>query len=308
MRWINTDVSTLRAPAFIGSSPAERGTWFCVLGHSVEQENGGRVENASEWKDRQWQQTCGVTRREVRAASRLLTWDGDDLIVSYYPIEKELEVKGKREAGRIGGEASGQARAKQAGSTASSSAADSASRECNGREGKGSTPVVPKGTNPDSTGHDEGLIWARELFWRDARRKMPHDFVLDSSTATAWRKNKKAVAATDDRGWALLQWLYSRPEDSEAGRYRRKALAQLLNNWNTEIDRAAAAAAALGVSINPDSGTGNRSEKKERAVAPEDWGDRYCAVMGEEPEADMAWERLPRHVQDDILKEETDNE
>lgn len=102
MEWLNIHISTLRSPEFIGSNPTERATWLCVLGYSVEQENGGRIVGGAAWKDRQWQQACGVTLREVRGADRLLKTDGDDLLVNGYPTAKESQVKQARSVALAG--------------------------------------------------------------------------------------------------------------------------------------------------------------------------------------------------------------
>lgn len=145
MRWLNLEVSIVRREEYVSSEPTERATWFNVLAYSCEQENSGRIVGAANWKDRQWQQTCGVTFKEVRSAPQLLVWEGDDLLVMFYPIEKQAELEAKREAGRAGGKASGETRAKHARSTASSSASTTdessdspgASTEGNGKEGNG---------------------------------------------------------------------------------------------------------------------------------------------------------------------------
>ncbi len=124
MNWLNIHTSTLRTPEFISSEPVERATWLCVLSYSAEQENGGRLLGAAHWTDRQWQQTCGVTRLEVREAVKLLRIDGDDVLVAFYPDDKEKEVRARRLNGRNGGLRSGAARSKlsskQKGSTPSS--------------------------------------------------------------------------------------------------------------------------------------------------------------------------------------------
>src|SRR3954471_1199964 len=100
MDWINLHIpSVIRSPEFIGSSPAERGTWVCVLAYACEIECGGRLIGAATWKDRQWQQACGVTLREVRCADRLLAIDGADVVVNGYPIKREKQVAdGRRNA------------------------------------------------------------------------------------------------------------------------------------------------------------------------------------------------------------------
>lgn len=96
MDWINLRTTFLRSAAYMGSRPIERATWLNVLAYCTEQENGGRIPGAAAWKDRQWQQCCGVTAREVRSATKLLTIEGDDVLVAAYSAEKEAEVKARR--------------------------------------------------------------------------------------------------------------------------------------------------------------------------------------------------------------------
>jgi hypothetical protein len=102
MEWINLHLSSLRSPEYVGSSPAERGTWLSVLGYGCTIECGGRLDGAALWKDRQWQQSCGVTLREVKSAWRLLRFDGDDVIINGYPLSKEKHVKQARGVGMAG--------------------------------------------------------------------------------------------------------------------------------------------------------------------------------------------------------------
>ena len=105
MNWINIQTATLRSPQFIGSDPTARGTWLAVLGYCYEQENGGKICGCIDWKDRQWQQICGVTRDEIDGSALLMEWQGNDLCVWSYPIETEDELKAKRAAGSKGGKA-----------------------------------------------------------------------------------------------------------------------------------------------------------------------------------------------------------
>lgn len=110
MRWLNIEIATLRSPAFVGAEPVERATWLSLLAYCADQENGGVIKRCRDWKDRQWQQTCGITLLEAQLEAELWTWSGDDLRVAYYPKTKEEEIKAKRQAGASGGRASGQAR------------------------------------------------------------------------------------------------------------------------------------------------------------------------------------------------------
>ena len=110
MIYLNLKTATLRSPEYIGSEPTARATWLSILCYCCEQENGGVIPACAGWKDRQWQQTCGVTFSEVREQSLLWEWRGDDLAVAFYPADKQAEIQAKREAGRRGGKRSGEAR------------------------------------------------------------------------------------------------------------------------------------------------------------------------------------------------------
>lgn len=110
MEWLNLHASVLDSIEFVGSEPVEQATWLKLLRFTIGQENGGRIEGAAGWKDRKWQQLTRCTRREVLADCDLWSWDGDDLVVAFYPTEKEAQVRAKREAGRLGGQAKTQAK------------------------------------------------------------------------------------------------------------------------------------------------------------------------------------------------------
>lgn len=103
MNWINIHTDVLRSEAYIGAEPVQRATWLSLLAWSCTQENGGVIADCRHWKDRRWQQLCGVTLDEIDDECDLWYWTGNDLVVSYYPDAKEREVKAKREAGRLGG-------------------------------------------------------------------------------------------------------------------------------------------------------------------------------------------------------------
>jgi hypothetical protein len=158
MNWLNIYTPVLRSPEFIGSEPVARATWLYVFAYCAEQENGGRIIGAKNWKDRQWQQTCGVTLSEVESSKPLLAWEGEDLVLHSYPNEKEAEVQAKREGGKKGGKASAKARQKAANEASReaqlpSSASSSASTEGegegnrkknrNGKEEEEKPPLTP---------------------------------------------------------------------------------------------------------------------------------------------------------------------
>ena len=114
MNWLNLETKFIRAEEYVGCEPIARATWLNVIVYCAEQENGGRIRNCEMWRDRQWQQTCGVTVEEINKATPLLHWDGDDLVVWNYPADKEREVRDRRESSARGGRAKTQAKVEAA--------------------------------------------------------------------------------------------------------------------------------------------------------------------------------------------------
>lgn len=151
MNWLNIETKTLRAPEYIGSEPVHRATWLNLLGYCAEQENGGVIDGAKSWKDRQWMQTCGVTLDEVNAPSDLWSWQADSLTLWNYPVTKEEEVRAKRNAGKRGGKASGEAR-REAQLEAVGEAVVEAELERKGKERKGKRKEGEEKENETATG------------------------------------------------------------------------------------------------------------------------------------------------------------
>ena len=103
MNWLNIHTDTLRSEEYLGAEPLERATWLSLLGWCATQENGGLIKDAVDWKDRKWQQVCGITKAEVEVESELYAFIKSDLLVRYYPVESEAAVIAKRLAGKKGG-------------------------------------------------------------------------------------------------------------------------------------------------------------------------------------------------------------
>jgi hypothetical protein len=100
MNWINIRTEFLQGEVFRGCEPTDRATWLCLLGYCHSQENRGVLVNCRDWPDRKWQQVVAVTKEEVNRSCGLWFWDGDDLVVREYPVEKQAEITAKREAGK----------------------------------------------------------------------------------------------------------------------------------------------------------------------------------------------------------------
>lgn len=105
MEFINLHVSVLDSPQFLTAEPVDRATWLCLYRFCAGQENGGRILGAGAFTDRAWQQLAGVLLKEVRRSSGLWRWDGDDLVVEFYNIEQETQVKRLRSQASAGGRA-----------------------------------------------------------------------------------------------------------------------------------------------------------------------------------------------------------
>ena len=103
MNYLNIHTDILRGVEFIGADPTERATWIALLGWCATQENGGVIEGCKNWKSRQWQQLAGVTEEEVKTTSKLYGFEGENLVVEFYPVQSEAAVKAKRENGKLGG-------------------------------------------------------------------------------------------------------------------------------------------------------------------------------------------------------------
>lgn len=99
MNWLNLRTEILHSPEFIGCHPTRRATWLSLSLWCASQENGGIVHGGANWSDRQWQQTCGVTKDEATDSCDLFRVDGADVVLWGYNIEKEREVQAKRAAG-----------------------------------------------------------------------------------------------------------------------------------------------------------------------------------------------------------------
>ncbi len=134
------------------------------------------------------------------------------------------------------------------------------------------------------------LIRAKKLFTAGPVR-LP--IKLDRSQTTAWKKNKGAVAATSEEDWVLLEEAYAQT-DGAASQYRRKDLAQLLNNWNGEITRAADWA-------KRDWKTWRSSAKAAAPQEPEGWQAALVALYPD-CDSDLPWAALTPDVRTEVLE------
>lgn len=232
MQWLNIRTATIRAPEFVREEPVNRATWLMLLTYCAEQENGGTISGAGQWKDRTWQQTCGVTLREVRRPSRLWNWEGADLHLWGYPAEKELIVQRKREAASAGGKAKALAYGRaDATPDARADALADRSAEGNGREGKVQHLLLHRLSAPAL---EEAKAWAAAQM-----PAIPADAVQawhDRRAATGWKYVRAGQATpiadwqADLRSWAR-RWAQNTGAPSRGGAEPPKITTQPKNGW-----------------------------------------------------------------------------
>lgn len=107
MEYINIPLYVIRSNEYIGADPSQRATWLSLVAWSCDQENMGRIAGARSWGDRRWMQSCGVMASEVAESCGLYHWDGDDLVISFYPADAQREIERKREIARANGRKGG---------------------------------------------------------------------------------------------------------------------------------------------------------------------------------------------------------
>ncbi len=114
MNWVNIHTDTLRSEEYLGAEPVERATWLNLLAWCCSQENGGIIEGAKKWGERKWLQLCGITKEEATLVSKLYQFDNQGaLVVTHYPLDKQEEVKHKREVAKTNGKLGGRPKKKK---------------------------------------------------------------------------------------------------------------------------------------------------------------------------------------------------
>lgn len=105
MDWLNINRKTLSSDEAMASDFPTRATWVWLLGYCVWQENGGRIPKCRSWPMEFWMMKAGVTLGldKLHENTGLWTWDGEDLMVKFYPVDAENVLRQKRQAGQAGG-------------------------------------------------------------------------------------------------------------------------------------------------------------------------------------------------------------
>lgn len=197
MEYLNLPVSVLDSPDFVGADQVERGTWLCLSRYCIGQENGGLIEDCANWKDRQWQQVCRVTLREVRRKARLWEWSGNSLRVFYYPQESEDKVKAKRLIAQQNGMAGGRPLKNPARTQEEPNLV--ISEKAKGKEKEWNENVPPQPPLGESEGVGDLVVKIKQF-----RRRWGSSPALDARESRILRKNVEGWRAYSDEDWQTV--------------------------------------------------------------------------------------------------------
>ncbi len=201
MEWLNINVNTVRTDAYTSASNNERAVWFSLLIYCAAMENGGRIENCRDWNDLKWAITAGVRKRDVLACEKLVTFDGNNLTVMFYPHEQHKSLLAKRAGGKKGNAVRWGATQASESLTVSHSDTPTDSDSESGKEGKGREG---KGIPPNP----QGGLSEGELKFVDLKAvlvesgKVP-ETITERDLAVAWRNvvsGKEPNADPRERG------------------------------------------------------------------------------------------------------------
>lgn len=103
MEWLNIHTSTLDSEDYQDAPWEERCAWVELLRYCAGQENGGRIVGAKTWAESKVLRMLRVPADWLKKTARLFVFEGDDLLVKFYPIEQELAIRASRAGGRAGG-------------------------------------------------------------------------------------------------------------------------------------------------------------------------------------------------------------
>lgn len=97
MNWINLYLPVLRNEAFGCADNEQLGIWLRLATYCFDQENGGKVRGAHDWASRKCQHLLTLDRADLDKKSELWAWKGKDLVLHYFPKDKQKLVQDKRQ-------------------------------------------------------------------------------------------------------------------------------------------------------------------------------------------------------------------
>jgi hypothetical protein len=200
MEYINIHSSTVDSVEFQTADDSQQATWLKLLRFLCGQENGDRIRDAKAWQDRVWIRLCNVTPRVIKRPSPLWQWEGNDLIVKFYPHKQEATTKALREAGSRGGrpaKAGLKAGPEHNGTEANETKANGSG--CSEVPGDGEVSAFCAGYQDLSRGI-KGIPETWWRWWRSTRRNFTNDWkrcLVDAFLSDWVARTPKAVGASN---------------------------------------------------------------------------------------------------------------
>ena len=103
MRYFPVECASVTGTDFSCATFEQQGQWLNLMTYCASQENGGRIEGAAELPAVFFQRTLTMRKEEFESVCPLWTWDGQDLVVKFYPLQNQEKCETLRESGRKGG-------------------------------------------------------------------------------------------------------------------------------------------------------------------------------------------------------------
>ena len=104
--WLPCDLERMTGPEWLRIPAVLRGHWHALWCWCGSRRNGGRIEDCRSFTNRDWDRIAGVTKAALRklVEAGLVSWDGDDLIVSFYPVDAESKARSRSRAAKSAAE------------------------------------------------------------------------------------------------------------------------------------------------------------------------------------------------------------
>ena len=139
MRFFPVECATVTGTDFSCATFEQQGQWLNLMTYCAGQENGGRIEGASELPEVFFQRSLAMRKEEFESECPLWIWDGQDLVVKFYPLQNQEKCQTLRESGRKGGRSrAAKAKAEKLGANAQADAQANASTD----------NIIPNPTQP----------------------------------------------------------------------------------------------------------------------------------------------------------------
>lgn len=107
MKNLRLPVGILSQKEYILATEAQRATWLNLLLFCAARENGGVIANCVGWTKQLWSRQCGIRLTVLAQDCGLWRWEGDGLVVGFYPRKEEEKNNFLKKIGKKGGSSCG---------------------------------------------------------------------------------------------------------------------------------------------------------------------------------------------------------